>query len=160
MSTLIRNAVTAAIALAVFSSTAFAAPAAKQYQCSLTDAPVGSPATIKITKASKVIIKSTTGNIAITLKLAGVTDALDQPVNLASNTLRVDFVRGTNGMQNSATFPFDIVNGKVSHTFQLNDGSIPGGPMNAGDTVTILDVQLVQNGVLNGTFAVSGITLK
>lgn len=157
--TLIRNAVTAAIALALVSSTAFAAPPAKQYQSSLTDAPVGSGATIKITKSSKVIVKTTTGNIAITLKLAGVTDAMDQPVNLANNTLKVDFIRGTNGMSNTATFPFDIVNGKVSHTFQLNDGSIPGGPMGAGDTVTLRGIQLEQNGV-GANFAVSGITLK
>ncbi len=159
MSTPIRNAVTAAIAFALVSSTALAAPTAKQYQSSLTDSPVGSGATIKITKPSKVIVKSTTGNIAITLKLAGVTDALDQPVNLANNTLKVDFIRGTNGMSNTATFGFNIVNGKLSQTFQLTDGAIPGGPMGAGDTITIRGIQLEQNGV-GANFAVAGITLK
>lgn len=159
MQTPIRTTVLAAVAALAVASSAFAAPVAKQYQSALTNAPVGSGATIKITKPSKVIVKANTGAIAFQLKLGGITDAMDQPVNLSNNTLKVDFIRGTNGMSNTVTFAFDIVNGKVSQTFPLALSAIPGGPMAAGDTITIRGIQLEQNGV-GANFAVAGLTLK
>jgi len=156
--TLIRNAVTAAIALALVSSTAFAAPSAKQYQSTLTDPPVGSGNVIKITKPSKAVVKVATGSVVITLKGSGVTDALDQPVNLAANTAQVDFIR-PNGMAVNVMFGFDIVNGKIKASFPVGIGAFPGGPLVVGDAITVRGVTLFENGSGN-KFAVSGLTVK
>jgi hypothetical protein len=158
MSTPIRNAVTAAIALAMISTTAFAAPSAKQYQSNLTDPPVGSGNVIKITKPSKAIVKVNTGSVVITVKGSGVTDAMDQPVNLNANTAQVDFVR-PNGMAVNVQFGFDIANGKIKVTFPVGISAFPGGPLTAGDAITVRGVTLFENGTGN-KFAVSGLTVK
>src|SRR5262245_35656751 len=101
--TVVRNAVLATVAVVAFSATVLAAPPAKQYQSTLTDPPVGSGNVIKITKSSKVTVKVTTGSVVITVKGAGVTDAMDQPVNLNANTAQVDFIR-PNGMAVNVMF--------------------------------------------------------
>jgi len=158
MPTPIRNAVFAAIACAFLASTAFAAPPAKQYQSTLTDPPVGSGNVIKITKSSKVIVKVVTGSVNITLKGSGVTDAMDQPVNLNANTAQVDFVR-PNGMAVNVQFGFNIANGKIKATFPIGLSGFPGGPLTAGDAITVRGVTLFENGTGN-KFAVSGLTVK
>jgi hypothetical protein len=154
----IRTLVLAAVAAVAIASTGFAAPAAKQYQATLTDPPSGSGAVIKITKPSKVIVKIATSSVNISLKGSGVTDAMDQPVTLANNTAKVDFIR-PNGMGVTVQFGFDIVNGKIKATFPVGISAFPGGPLAVGDPITIRGVQLEENGSGN-KFAVAGLTVK
>lgn len=159
MQTRFRNAaLAAALVFTGVTSTAFAAPVAKQYQCSLTSTPFATGSNIKITKPSKVIVKGGTGSVTFQLKLGGVTDAGDALVSLANNTFQVDFIR-PNGMLNTATFSFDIAGGKVSQKFPLANSSFPGGALAPGETIDIRRVHLIQAG--NGNdFAVCGITIK
>ena len=157
MPTLIRSAVLAAVATITFASTSFAAPAAKQYQSSLTTPPNG-VATIKITKPSKVIIKVGTGSVTFQLKIGGITDNADAPVTLAGNLLQVDFIR-PNGVPVTQQFVFDILDGKVNVKLPLALSGFPLGSVNAGDTIDIRAVRLVQNMTFS-TFGVSGLTLK
>ena len=137
---------------------AFAAPSAKQYQSTLTDPPVGSGNVIKITKPSKVFVKIMTGSVIITIRGSGVTDALDEPVNLNANTAQVDFIR-PNGMAVNVMFGIDIVNGKIKATFPIGLSAFPGGPLVPGDAITVRGVSLFENGS-GSKFAVSGLTTK
>ncbi|MEB2283295.1 MAG: hypothetical protein OZ922_01305 [Myxococcales bacterium] len=138
-------------------STALAAPAAKQYQSSLTTPPNGA-ATIKITKPSKVIIKVATGSISFQLKVGGITDTMDQPVNLAGNTFQVDFIR-PGGNFVTQQFTFDISDGKANAKFPLALSAFPLGAANPGETIDLRAVRLVQSGT-GFTFGVAGLTLK
>ena len=157
MQTQLRTAVLAAVAAVSIASTVFAAPAAKQYQSSLTTPP-GGAATIKITKPSKVIIKVATGSVTFQLKVGGVTDTLNQPVTLAGNAFQVDFIH-PNGMFKTQQFSFDVTDGKVNAKFPLANSAFPGGTVNPGDTIDIRAVRLVQFGT-GLTFGVSGLTAK
>ena len=157
MPTPIRSTVLAAVAALAFASTSFAAPAAKQYQSSLTTPP-GSLATIKITKPSKVIIKGGTGSVSFQLKLGGITDAMDQPVTLANNTFQVDLIR-PNGAFVTQMFSFDITDGKANAKFPLAYSGFPGGAVNPGETIDIRAVRLVQFGT-GFSFGAAGLTLK
>ena len=156
--TTILRAAVAAASIALCASSAFAAPTAKQYQCSLTSPPFATGSTIKITKPSKVIVKGATGSITFQLKIGGITDAMDQLVDLNNNTMQVDFIR-PNGMLVTAMFSFNITAGKVSQKSPLDNTNFPGGVLNPGETVDIRRVHLIQAG--NGNdFAVCGITIK
>ena len=94
----------------------------------------------------------------ITLKAGGVTDAMDQPVNLNANTAQVDFIR-PNGMAVNVMFGFDIENGKIKVTFPIGLAAFPGGPLAVGDAITVRGVTLFENGSGN-KFAVAGLTVK
>lgn len=158
MQTPVLKAAVVAAALSLLTSSAMAAPAAKQYQCSLTSPPFVTGATIKITKPSKVIVKSGTGSVTFQLKIGGITDAMDAPVTLANNTFQVDLIR-PNGMLVTAMFGFDITNGKVSQKFPLANSLFPSGALNPGESIDIRAVRLVQAGNGNN-FAVAGLTIK
>ncbi len=153
----IRTTILAAVAAVALASTALAAPAAKQYQSSLTTPP-GGAANIKITKPSKVIIKVATGSVTFQLKVGGITDNADAPVTLAGNAFQVDFIH-SNGMFKTQQFSFDIVDGKVNAKFPLANSAFEGGTVNPGQTIDIRAVRLVQFGT-GLTFGVSGLTIK
>lgn len=157
MLTHLRSAALALVAGAFVATSAVAAPAAKQYQSSLTSPTTMTGATIEITKPSKIITKIASGNVTFQLKLAGVVDALDQPVNLIGNTFQVDVIIA-NSLY-TLMFPFDIANGKTSQKFTTANGSLPGGGLVVGQSIEIRAVRLIQGGNFN-TFAVAGLTAK
>ena len=158
MWTPIRAAALAAVSSFCFATSLLAAPVAKQYASSLTSPPLATGSTIKITKPSKVSMRVGTGSVTFQLKVSAVTDSMDLPVTLASNTFQIDIQR-PNGAVVTQMFFFDITAGKFSGKFPLADSAFQGGALNPGESIEIRAVKLLQ--AVNGNvFALSGLTIK
>ncbi len=133
-------------------------PKATGWKSTLTASVSGPPATIQITKASKVGVKPSANNVTFSLKLSGVTNTADDTAaNTVMNTLQVD-VQVLNTFQ-TLNFTFDLLNGKnVEKKFTMTNASLPTAPA-AGAAVEVLGARVIQGGT-GRTFGVSGITLK
>jgi len=162
------RAVSLAASITVALTLAFAAgpvaasatpPPAKGYKTSLTSPPAGSAATISMTKASKASAKVSAGFVTFQLKLAGVVDAMSMPANVTNNNFQIDVIK-PNGALVTVMFTFDIVAGKLSQKFPLATSSFPGGPVNAGDSIEIRAIRLIQGGGNGSVFGVAGLTIK
>jgi hypothetical protein len=148
---------TAVLALMVTAPLARAqAPTAKKVLYSLTEPSSGTSATIRIDKKGLVKINVLSGNVQFLLKLSGVLDAFDQPVNNVGNTFQVDLIVG--GIFSTENFVFDIANGKVAQKFLVTNGSVGTGGA-AGDAVEIRRVRVLEAGS-GFEFGSGGITLR
>ena len=147
----------------VLSGTAYATAPAKGYSSSLTDPTSATPATIQITKASKVQIKPGVGVVNFTLKLNGVVDKVTgDPDSSNNNTLSVQFLVG--GVTHNKDFFFNIIAGKVDSAtkkFPVSNGDMAtwGSVLAAGTPIEIRRVRVIQNAT-GEDFGVGGITTK
>lgn len=147
----------AALTLGGPTTSAWAAPKAGQFQTTITSPTAATGATVEITKPSKLIAKVSPGNVTFQLKVSGVTDAMDQLVNITNNTLQVDLI--INNALVTQMFFFDLVNGKVSQKFTVANSSFPGGGVAAGQTLEVRALRLIQGGNFNA-FGVGGLTAR
>ena len=150
----------AALALLSAPSIALAqAPKAVRYQTFLTDPSAGTLASLKLTKPTKVLVKTKPGSVEFQLVMSKVLDGAMMPANSINNTLQVDMLIG--GAFSTQNFLFDIVDGKVSPStkkFPVANGSLPGVPA-PGDPIEIVGVR-VREGGTGHIFGAAGITLR
>jgi hypothetical protein len=155
---------TLALALYATPSLAGPLPPANKWQASLTDPTPAPGSDFHITKASQIQVSASSGNVTFKLKLNGIVDAGDVPVNQTGNTLQVDLRYG--GVLHTASFAFDLLEGKTNNAltkFTLANGSLPGGGVMPDDSIEVRTVRCVQGGVGPGaglSFCTPGLTAK
>ncbi len=153
------TAVTAAIT--VTASLVFAAtpPPAKAWKSSLTAPTTATAATVHISKSSSAQIKISTFVVTFKMKLKGVLDNADLPVNSMNNT--IEFVFLVNGATKTKGFTFDLVDGKgeIKTPVALSDAGTWGTMLAAGATIEMRQVRIIQVGT-GEIFGVDGFTTK
>ena len=143
------------------------APAATKFQTTLTNnTDPTNTSTVHISKASKMQIKVSAGNVCFNLKLKGVVDnATGDPVNLSgpgNSSWQVDFNVG--GGNRSIMRNFDLVNGNITSStakpcIATSDTAAWGSALSPGTPIEIKRVRLTYDGD-GDPFAVAGLTTK
>jgi hypothetical protein len=150
------------VAAATVASFAWAQPPAKGWKSSITDPTTATGAVTHITKSSSAQIKVGSGAVTFVLKLNGVHDAMDMPVDSAGNT--VEFVFLVNGMTRTKGFGFDLFGGKTDNSLtkfpvSLSDAGTWGAMLSPGEPIEVRQVRVIEVGTGN-IFGVDGFTTK
>jgi len=161
MPSVVLRAISVAAVITVTASRVFAAtpPPAKTWKSSLTAPTTESAATVHISKSSSAQIKISTGIVTFKMKLKGVLDNADMPVNSMNNT--IEFVFLVNGATRTKGFDFSLVDGKgvIKTPVALSDAATWGTMLAAGATIEMRQVRVIQVGT-GEVFGVDGFTTK